>query len=417
MARFCTQCGRRLEDGEVCTCGAAAAGNPAQAASQQAPQYQSAPQSQPNQQAPQYQSAPQSQPNQQAPQYQSAPQTAQYQSAPQQPQGQSSQQAPQYQSAPQSQPNQQAAQYQSAPQQTVQSSSSPQYQQAPQYQSAPQQTQGQFYQQAPQGQPNPQAAQNQQYQQAAQDQQYQQTSQNQQYQQAAQNQQYQQGPQGQTQQAEWFNETKDTVVSGTKSMFAEIVPILKAPVTRIRELVSEENHVVGIGFISAKTIAAILVYLIGIISMFARPFYRSLVVPYIPVFFMGILITGGADFLEAFLLKLFSGLFKGKTTFKSMLALVGGRALYQVPILLVCGLIMIGSRSFGETLLLILCVFTFGLEYASYQGSVEMEENKKLYAFASAKACTLVAIFIVNWIFMLFVNIIANTMSGLNSIF
>ncbi len=203
-------------------------------------------------------------------------------------------------------------------------------------------------------------------------------------------------------------------------MFAEIVPIFKAPVTRIRELTLKENHIVGIGFSSAKTIVAVLIYLIGIISMLIRPYQRQIAVSYIPVFFLAILVTGGADVLEAFLLKLFSGLFKGKTSFKSMLALVGGRAMYQVPIIFVCGLISLGSRSFATAVYLILSVFTIGLEYACYQSTVETEENKKLYAFASAKACTLAASCIVTWIIMLLVNVIAGTLGAfgaLNSLF
>lgn len=85
----------------------------------------------------------------------------------------------------------------------------------------------------------------QQYQQQAQ-QQYQQTQQ--QYQQTQQ--QGQTG--GYTKEAEWINKQKDAFVSGTKSMFSEILPLLKSPVSRVRKISSSGNAATGIQLIIAK---------------------------------------------------------------------------------------------------------------------------------------------------------------------
>ena len=71
---------------------------------------------------------------------------------------------------------------------------------------------------------------------------------------------YQQGP---TKEMEWLNKRKDEFVSGTKNMFSEIIPILKAPVSRIRELSASNSAAVGIEFIVAKTVVFLVVVLIA----------------------------------------------------------------------------------------------------------------------------------------------------------
>ena len=100
MAKFCNQCGRPLQEGEVCTCQAPKQDKVNAAPQGQPAQYGQAPQGQPAQ----YGQAPQGQPAQygQAPQGQ----PAQYGQAPQgQPQyGQAPQGQPQYGQAPQGQP-------------------------------------------------------------------------------------------------------------------------------------------------------------------------------------------------------------------------------------------------------------------------------------------------------------------------
>ena len=109
MAKFCNQCGRPLQEGEVCTCQAPKQDKVNSAPQGQPAQYGQAPQGQPAQygQAPQGQPAQYGQAPQGQPQYGQAPQgQPQYGQAPQgQPQyGQAPQGQPQYGQAPQGQP-------------------------------------------------------------------------------------------------------------------------------------------------------------------------------------------------------------------------------------------------------------------------------------------------------------------------
>ena len=199
MSKYCTQCGRKLEDGEVCTCtsqNADAASNVNVSSTQTAGPQQTA-------------------------------------DTPQNEQQYNQQYSQQYQQAQQS-----GQQYQ----QTQQSSQ--QYNQT--------QQNSQQYQQAQQN--------SQQY-----NQQYQQTQQNrQQY-----NQQYQQDgqPGGYTKEAEWINRQKNAIVSGTKSMFSEIGPILKAPVSRVRQISSSGSANVGIQLIAAKTVVFLIVVIIALLML------------------------------------------------------------------------------------------------------------------------------------------------------
>ena len=82
-------------------------------------------------------------------------------------------------------------------------------------------------------------------------------------------QQYQQTQQqgqtgGYTKEAEWINKQKDAFVSGTKSMFSEILPILKSPVSRVRKISSSGNAATGIQLIIAKAVIFLVVIIIAL---------------------------------------------------------------------------------------------------------------------------------------------------------
>ncbi|HIZ81260.1 MAG TPA: hypothetical protein H9722_04100 [Candidatus Mediterraneibacter pullistercoris] len=350
MSKYCTQCGRKLEDGEVCTCtsqNADAASNVNVSSTQTAGPQQTA-------------------------------------DTPQNEQQYNQQYSQQYQQAQQS-----GQQYQ----QTQQSSQ--QYQQN-----------SQQYQQAQQN--------SQQY-----NQQYQQTQQNrQQY-----NQQYQQDgqPGGYTKEAEWINRQKNAIVSGTKSMFSEIGPILKAPVSRVRQISSSGSANVGIQLIAAKTVVFLIVVIIALLMLSNQVHSMSYGLieanmPYFQLILVTLILTLGIDFLEALILKVITGAFNGITNTNTMINVIGARAIYDTFLLLIFVILGMLSWQIAFVVLALLLPISVYIQFASYQGCVRMAEDKKPYAYFVAKLCMSIISFLIVYII---VNTSLESMmnSMLNSIF
>ena len=293
MAKFCTKCGRKLEEGEVCTCTSA---------------------------------------NQEPPQqiYAQPPQTEEYGSMAGSTEGQrqdQSRQQGQYYN-----PNQQNQYYN-------------QSQQGGQYYDPNQQNQ--YYNQEQQGgqyydpnQQNPYYNQSQQGQYYNQNQQGPYNNQGQYYQG---NGQYQQQ---RTKEAEWLYNKKDQLVAGTKNMFSEILPILKAPVTRVKEIADSNNPAVGIEFIATKMVVCLLFLLIALLkirgAVSGYSSYIDIKIPYLKSILCVILATAGIDVIDALLLKVITALFGAKASFQAYIDVVGATDMFAIFIIIIEG-ILIGN--------------------------------------------------------------------------
>ena len=279
MARFCTQCGRKLEEGEVCNCTSQGANGSAQTAGQE--NYQS--------------------------QGNYGGQAGYGQQYYQQDQGQNGQQY----------------------YQQDQGQNSQQY-----YQQGQNQNSQQYYQQGqnPYGQQgqNPYG------------QQYYQQGQNP-YGQGPYNQGYP-GGQGRSREAEWLNEKKNAFVAVTKNMFSEILPILKRPVGRVREIAASNSPAVGLEFLVTKLVVTILIGLFIILrlkSALNTPYgdvSQYVKIPYFQLFLIAVIFTIGIDLLNALLLKVFAGVFGGSASVSAMINVVGARAMYDCIFIIVGGI-------------------------------------------------------------------------------
>lgn len=225
---------------------------------------------------------------------------------------------------------------------------------------------------------------------------------NQYYQQNQQNgnQYYQQNRnQGMTKEAEWFNEKKNAFVSVTKNMFSEILPILKNPVSRVKAIAMSNNPAIGMEFIISKGIiflVIMLLLLLRIESMFGFGSYIS--IPYFKMILVTIIFTVGVDFLEALLLKVFTGLFNGFTNFNAMVSVVGARALYDTMIILVVGIFALLSLKIAFYIFAVVSLITPYIEYSGYQATVQGSEDRKPYAFFVVKACVTIVVAILAYI-------------------
>ena len=347
MARFCTKCGRPLKEGEVCNCTAQNAGGAQNAGAQQ---------SQPGGQ----QNYQQSQPGGQQSYQQSQPGGQQYYQQGR-PGGQQNYQ--------QGQPGGQQYYQQGRPggQQNYQQGQPGGQQNYQQGQPGGQQ----YYQQ---GQPGGQ-------------------------------QNYQQGqPGGMTKEAEWLNRQKDVIMSGTKNMFSELVPIIKTPVSRVKQISAANSAAVGIEFIVAKAVVAFIFTLIVLLVTQGRLGDLSggeFDVPFLEPLLAVILLTAGIDFLEAVILKAITGAFNGNTSVNAMINVIGARGVFDTAIIVIVMILMpyfIKSSYFcGDLFKARSALF---IQYAAYKECVGLDENKKPYAYFVAKLCiTIISALIIYFLF------------------
>lgn len=196
-------------------------------------------------------------------------------------------------------------------------------------------------------------------------------------------------PGGMTKEAEWMNRQKDVIMSGAKSMFSELGPIIKSPVSRVKELAASNNAIIGIEFIVAKAIIAVIMILIWMAVMQGKfdDMGGGVDMPYFKAIMTTLFLTAGVDFLEAFFLKLFTGVFNGNTNYNSMLTVVGARAIFDTAVFVVFIFLMLLSIKVGIGFNLLFSPIIVFMQFAAYRGCVRLNENKKPYAYFVAKLC------------------------------
>ena len=199
-------------------------------------------------------------------------------------------------------------------------------------------------------------------------------------------------PGGYTKEAEWVNRQKNAIVSGTKSMFSEILLILKSPVSRVRQISASNSATVGTKLIIAKAVVFLIVVVAALLmtaNQVNAVSYGLLTadMPYFQVIIITLILTLGSDFLESVILKTITGAFNGVTTTNTMINVIGARAVFDTFMLLIFVILglMAGEVALGSFVLLSpLIVY---IQFASYQGCVRMNEDKKAYVYFVAKLC------------------------------
>ena len=205
---------------------------------------------------------------------------------------------------------------------------------------------------------------------------------------------------------DWINDKAKRLATGTKNMFAEILPVLKAPITRGRELMDSGSSAVGIEFIVTKAIVAIIVLLIAVMKVkgMMGDYAEYVDIPYFGLIFTVVVLTAGLDFLEAVIMHLLTMAFRGTTSISRMLSLTGVRALYHSISLIVFGLFVLVSGPVAMIAGLIMVSFSTYLEHHLYVAGVACSEDRKLYAFLLEKICFVVVTLLV---FMMFGEVIS----------
>lgn len=335
---FCTKCGRKLEEGEICTC----------------QQPKSAPKMQP-----QAKVDPQPVKKEQI----EEPKTVDSQKGP---------------SA--SQQNQKTeTQSQSAQQQNAG------YQQRQQYQQNANYQQGQQYQQ------NANYQQRQQYQQNTNYQQGQQYQQNTNYQQ---NMNYQQGNMRGSREAEWAREKGTEALGSAKTFLGAAGSVLKRPVSEAVRMSGDCTGKSGLRFITVKAIFTTIIVLIlsmvtaGKIASASNGYFSffDIKMPYLTLIVLSLIATIGFDMIKVGIMTMMTKAFGGSAAPKAMYSVVGVQAVFDLLITAVICVLMIISPSIATVVAFTLgLVYAIGLTpfvgYASYTAVANMDKDKRVYAF------------------------------------
>lgn len=348
MAKFCTQCGRRLEEGEVCNC------------------------TQQEQSAAQKQSTTQ---NQSA----AAPGVAGWQ--------------------------QSGDQHQSGDQ--YQSSAYTNYQGGQRSQSAGprQQSQGTNYQQYGQPQYNQGVGGNQQYNQGMNS-----------------GQQYRQGMNN-GQQSQWAGMNSQQMkqmgaqaMAGAQNMFREVLPILKRPVTETRRIAAGNSPLVGLELIGLKALVILIIVLIAA-SRISGAANGLIQMPYFKLVILVLLLTLGVDALEAVLLNVFVGMFKGSANINAMFCVVGSRALYDGIIAIVAGILAPFFLTGSVFVLVFGSLILPYVQYGAYRAVAQGDDDRRVYAFFLVKVISSLVLYIILYMMAadMLTSMLGSAMSGFGS--
>lgn len=342
MAKFCTQCGRRLEEGEVCNC------------------------TQEEQSAEQKQSTTHNQST-------AAPGAAGWQQSGDQ----------------------------------HQSSAYTNYQGGQQSQSAGprQQSQGTNYQQYGQQQYNQGVGGNQQYNQGMNS-----------------GQQYRQGMNN-GQQSQWAGMNSQQMkqmgaqaMAGAQNMFREVLPILKRPVTETRRIAAGNSPLVGLELIGLKALVILIIVLIAA-SRISGAANGLIQMPYFKLVILVLLLTLGVDALEAVLLNVFAGMFKGSANINAMFCVVGSRALYDGIIAIVAGILAPFFLTGSVFVLVFGSLILPYVQYGAYRAVAQGDDDRRVYAFFLVKVISSLVLYIILYMMAadMLTSMLGSAMSGFGS--
>lgn len=206
------------------------------------------------------------------------------------------------------------------------------------------------------------------------------------------------GNPGRSKEAEWLNEKKKALVAVTKNMFSEIGPILKRPVGRVKEIADSGSIAVGMEFMVTKLIITILMGLFNIWKLKSNAgIYEDYIeIPYLELLVLAVIFTIGIDMMNVLLMKAFAGAFGGHASFSAMISVVGARTMYDSMFILICGLLFLISIPAALFLALLAAILTPYIEYGGYHKCSNLSEDRVAYAYFVIKICMMVITFIVS---------------------
>lgn len=170
-------------------------------------------------------------------------------------------------------------------------------------------------------------------------------------------------------------------------MFSEILPILKSPAKHVRDLANQNTMAVGLEFMLARMILAVLWVLVLIFSVKSSlgSYSQYVKLPWIQGIVLAIVFTIGADFLWALFLKLFAGAFGGHVTFNGTVTVVGCSGLFDSLTMAIA--VIFGLFSPVVSIVIFCCgaFIRLYMEFGSFFTYAQMDDDRKSYAYLVAR--------------------------------
>ena len=197
--------------------------------------------------------------------------------------------------------------------------------------------------------------------------------------------------QADTKDAEWAKEKGTQAADTIKDILKQMLQIIKRPVTKTAEMAANNSMSEGLRLLITKAVVFVVIICIIINRINSRlDGWTDIKIPYLSLIILTVIMTLGVDWIELLLLKAFSRLFKGNSSANAMYSVVGTRAVYELTVFVITAILGIVSQTaamFVGGISLLLIVY---IEAASYRVAVDMNEDKKVFAFFVAKVCTLI---------------------------
>lgn len=179
-----------------------------------------------------------------------------------------------------------------------------------------------------------------------------------------------------------------------KNMFMNILPMLKNPVGVLKELGDSGDAITGVMMIGLNLIITLFLLIFSCIAIRIKvgDYARFINIPYAQIILGGFFSTAVNYFASAGILFGFTKAFSKGTNvkFSQILSPIGGKALYDIAIVIVAALFMLFSPMFGLFLIAAGFAFTCSLFIVSYCESVGISANGKMYAIGITAVCMII---------------------------
>ncbi len=193
---------------------------------------------------------------------------------------------------------------------------------------------------------------------------------------------------------QWFSERKDNLVKHTKNIFAQIPKLICRPDSTMEAISRQNSSILGIEMISFQAVVMLVILLVGNAYLNSLTHGYLSFNPLMIVVFAAVMIFAMA-YLEAGILTGITLAFKGKTSIHKMLCAVGYKALIQGIILLITALLFFVSWKVAIILYMIGSMAAQLFFIDGYRNAVEIHKDRRLYAFWLGEVLFFIAMVII----------------------
>lgn len=197
--------------------------------------------------------------------------------------------------------------------------------------------------------------------------------------------------------AEQAGKAMNQLVSGTKGLIKRFLPLFKSPVSEQRDMIQGQDKTIGMQMLGLHAVANLLVMIIACIAIRVElgDYAKYVKVPYVRMVLVAVLITIVADFVIAGALYVVTKLlFNVESNFRQMMILTGSKAVVESVTMFVGYVLALIYAPAGMIIIVLGMVLGLLFLLGGYYNTVEMNEDKRVYAlFAVA-----VAVLIINGI-------------------